>query len=78
LYNEEKHCHFCGEYLDENSNDPKGNRHYLSDCRPDLVEHKIGVLCTWAFRNPPDCYGYYDDKTKTNEHTHFYPDGPMT
>lgn len=28
-------------------------RHWLSDCRPDLVEHEEGPLCTWAHRLDP-------------------------
>lgn len=48
-------CHFCGTWIDEgldhdyNAFDDEGNRkrHWLSDCRPDLVEHEIGPLCTW-------------------------------
>jgi hypothetical protein len=31
-------CHFCGESLHHNSTDGKGNRHWLSDCRPDLID----------------------------------------
>lgn len=88
-------CHFCGEYVSKRGYDPKGERHYLSDCRPDLVEHEIGELCTWAYRRKEEfkidhknggyayqekdtCYAYQDDNRQwTNEHTHFYPDGPM-
>ena len=36
-------CHFCGGYLDHNSYEynvetKQKERHWLSDCRPDLVE----------------------------------------
>lgn len=47
-------CHFCGEYLCKDSYDPKGNRHYLSDCRPDLIAHDRGEACTWPHKN--ECY----------------------
>lgn len=48
-------CHFCGTYVidglehDVDCLDADGNRkrHWLSDCRPDLVEHAIGETCTW-------------------------------
>ncbi len=87
-------CHFCGTYVFEGYEDEaKTKRHWLSDCRPDLVEHEIGELCTWAFRRKPEfqfkelggpykeqdtCYAYQDlDTNWTNEHKHFYPDGPM-
>lgn len=43
------HCHFCGEYV-ANGYDAKGDRHWLSDCRPDLVEHEPGETCTWWYR----------------------------
>lgn len=78
-------CHFCGEYV-KDGKDPKGERHHLSDCRPDLVEHEIGDKCTWAFRRrEPDfkeentCYAYQDSGTLewTQKHEHFYKDGPM-
>lgn len=90
-------CHFCGTLVN-NGHTPNGERHYLSDCRPDLVKHEIGEICTWAFRRKPEfirmknetedfpenhtCYAYEDYNSKhkriwTNEHIHFYPDGPM-
>ena len=97
MTDEEYHqCHFCGEYVNKEGFNYKGERHYLSDCRPDLVEHEIGEICTWAFRREPltlanghvepafpenrTCYAYQDDTSHnewTDEHTHFYPDGPM-
>ena len=63
-------------------------RHWLSDCRPDLVQHEIGPLCTWWGQKYADgsgpvheCYAYQDDSLPvrpwTRDHTHFYPDGPM-
>ncbi len=88
-------CHFCGTYVKDGYEDAaKTKRHWLSDCRPDLVEHEIGDLCTWSYRRQyftkPDrqgitykesecCYAYQsnDDMTWTDEHKHFYKDGPM-
>jgi len=82
-------CHFCGTWVDEgyehdvNAFDADGNRkrHWLSDCRPDLVEHEPGELCTWhgIGGKQADCYAYQDRETNkwTKEHTHFYKDGPM-
>ena len=93
-------CHFCGENI-KDGKDFKGERHWLSDCRPDLVEHEIGPLCTWSYlalaakehSNTIDihsCYAYSESNFDpfepgnlgsglkwTNEHTHFYKDGPM-
>lgn len=31
-------CHFCGERLRHNSTEYNGLRHFLSDCRPDLID----------------------------------------
>ena len=79
LVPEYHNCHFCGDYVSDGK-DSKGNRHWLSDCRPDLVEHEIGELCTWhnVEGQVRDCYAYQDDNFKwTDEHTHFYKDGPM-
>jgi hypothetical protein len=73
------HCHFCGELVSDGV-DTKGNRHYLSDCRPDLVEHEIGPLCTWSYSDKhPNCYAYQDMGTRAwgTEHIHFYNDGAM-
>lgn len=50
-------CHFCGEELDHNGNAwEKGEkvRHWLSDCRPDLVEHEPGPTCTWWAMTRPE------------------------
>jgi hypothetical protein len=64
----------------------KGERHWLSDCRPDLVEHEIGPKCTWAYRREMEqdfkeedcCYAYQNlDLEWTKDHVHFYKDGPM-
>jgi hypothetical protein len=61
-------------------------RHWLSDCRPDLVEHEPGELCTWhrcedkdGTAYSPSCYAYQDRDTREwgSEHKHFYSDGPM-
>lgn len=85
--NEWHTCHFCGEDVCDGL-DSTGERHWLSDCRPDLVEHEIGPLCTWhglPDGNGKDCYAYSKPRYEvgkpgivwTNEHAHFYPDGPM-
>lgn len=50
-------CHFCGENLTHDSFSHENGervRHWLSDCRPDLVEHEIGPDCTWSFLLDPD------------------------
>ena len=58
LCNYDRHlCHFCGENLNHNSyayRDGKKVRHWLSDCRPDLVEHEEGPACTWSYLLDPD------------------------
>lgn len=42
-------CHFCGTDTWNGYEDRmKTKRHWLSDCRPDLVEHPVGPLCTWT------------------------------
>lgn len=52
-YEEEpKPCHFCGTYGKNGYEyNPETKhfdiRHWLSDCRPDLVLHEIGETCTW-------------------------------
>ena len=72
-------CHFCGEWVRDGYETSSGERHFLSDCRPDLVEHEIGELCTWW--NPGSdrpreytCYAYQDRQTLEwgGEHKHFY------
>ena len=40
-------CHLCGEDLDHEGWDSGGNEHTTAYCRPDLVEHDPGPLCTW-------------------------------
>lgn len=65
-------CHFCGEYV-LNGYEGNGNRHWLSDCRPDLVQHEEDpTICTWGYlllpenadlsaqpdRSPKTCYAY--------------------
>jgi len=58
-------------------------RHWLSDCRPDLVEHEIGPKCTWwrCESTERNCYAYQNDEHEgrpwTSEHKYFYSDGPM-
>lgn len=49
-------CYFCGEDLDHVGHDPKGNDHTVAFCRPDLVEHEPGPLCTWP--DDPEANGY--------------------
>lgn len=71
-------CHFCGANVNKKGYEHDGNRHFLSDCRPDLVEHEIGDTCTWAYRRvdiksakgeiipalsvEKTCYAYQNDK----------------
>lgn len=80
-------CHFCGTSV-KDGREPSGDRHWLSDCRPDLVEHEPGELCTWASKantpTEPNCYAYQNssgmspnDWTWGSEHINFYTDGPM-
>jgi hypothetical protein len=75
-------CHFCGEDVKDGL-DPKGERHWISDCRPDLVKHEIGETCTWYNLNPKEdgrnCYAYQEHWSLVwgDEHIHFYEDGPM-
>ncbi len=73
-------CHFCGtEVKDGYEDEAKTRRHWLSDCRPDLVKHEIGELCTWAYLrteiNPnthlpyseyDTCYAYQSEGTPPN------------
>lgn len=60
-------CHFCGTELDHNSYETVPvttdggrtggwgkKRHWLSDCRPDLVEHEEGPTCTWWTMTRPE------------------------
>jgi len=71
-------CYFCGEYVSEGY-EATGERHWLSDCRPDLVEHEPGPLCTWYESDPgKGCYAFQDHFTNQwgEEHIHFYPDSP--
>lgn len=80
MENESHQCHFCGTFV-RNGVESGGARHWLSDCRPDLVAHEPGETCTWGYRlaENPDlpkkdvCYAYNDE----DEHVKFYPDGPM-
>lgn len=80
------HCPFCGTDVHD-GREPDGTRHWLSDCRPDLVNHEPGELCTWHGWGPyrdgttreHDCYAYMTNGTAEwgSDHVHFYPDGPM-
>lgn len=74
-------CHFCGDLV-ANGYDAKGDRHWLSDCRPDLVEHEEGETCTWAYlllpenahlraEGQPSCYAYQERKDLPYEKWHF-------
>lgn len=54
-------CHFCGEYLDHEGWDGGGNHHTVAFCRPDLVEHEEGPLCTWPLITEPG-YEYLNEK----------------
>lgn len=78
-------CHFCGEYV-ANGYTSKNERHWLSDCRPDLVQHEPGETCTWwnltyadGSTKEPNCYAFQDRDTQQwgDEHKHFDPDGAM-
>lgn len=78
------HCHFCGtdlshdsfEYVyDKETKVTSKVRHWLSDCRPDLVYHEPGPICTWSFRTEEFMQKLLDDgKTDLYEH---YKDLPM-
>lgn len=85
-------CHFCGEFVSGGYTVRAEKRHWLSDCRPDLVEHEPGPTCTWwgltyeELKKAPvigrNCYAYQDCSGPTpwpwtDEHKHFYQDGPM-
>lgn len=89
MEDEEYHtCHFCGTEV-KDGREYNGTRHYLSDCRPDLVEHEIGDKCTWSYQRDPEfkdefkeqetCYAYQDPESGqfTTEHKYFHKDGPM-
>lgn len=82
-YEEAHQCHFCGEWVLDGVS-VNGERHWLSDCRPDLVEHEPGATCTWhnlSVVEGKDCYAYQEKDVKDpkwgNKHEHFYKDGPM-
>lgn len=65
------HCHFCGEPVSDGIA-ANGKRHWLSDCRPDLVEHEIGPLCTWpegtsVKDTSPGCYAYSESNFEPSE-----------
>lgn len=83
MANDEWHqCHFCGTDVKDGYEDTAHTRrHWLSDCRPDLVPHEPGDLCTWpvsVYREWAGCYAYQDaDGHVTLNHTHFYPDGAL-
>lgn len=81
------HCHFCGTDTCEKGYEYDGTRHWLSDCRPDLVKHEPGDACTWSYEigNPGfkqnlTCYAYQSNNKIgsewTDSHSNFYPDGP--
>lgn len=72
-YSEPHQCHFCGEYVDKEGyegSEKNGTRkrHWLSDCRPDLVEHEIGETCTWPLIKPsPDSKITQEECDKLNK-----------
>lgn len=81
-------CYFCGTDTNAEGFEYDGKRHWLEDCRPDLVEHEEGPLCTWPPYTEPDllkynhavnmtCYAYQNSFTLEwgTEHIHFYPKG---
>jgi hypothetical protein len=80
MYGDGTHqCHFCGEWVKDGL-DPNGDRHWLSDCRPDLVKHEPGETCTWSHEDSAqNCYAYQDFWTGAwgPNHIHFHEDGPM-
>lgn len=45
--NDYQPCYFCGTETDMAGYEYSGARHLVDDCRPDLVEHEPGPLCTW-------------------------------
>ena len=55
-------CHFCGDDLTHSGHDSSGVLHDVAYCRPDLVDHEIGDLCTWPDKpemnkyREPGCY----------------------
>lgn len=55
-------CHWCGEYLTHSGHDTEDIYHDTAYCRPDLVEHEPGKLCTWPDHpelnkyREPGCY----------------------
>jgi hypothetical protein len=82
-------CYFCGTWVSGGYEVRATRRHWLRDCRPDLVQHEPGPTCTWyglgtSSHAAPgrDCYAYQDCSGPTpwpwtDEHKHFYKDGPM-
>ncbi len=80
-----KECYFCGTNTCQKGYESNGDRHRLSDCRPDLVKHEIGETCTWSFRRKPEfkrmndetedypenqtCYAYQDNSTSPSTWT---------
>lgn len=47
-------CHWCGDFLTHSSHDLEGNLHDTAYCRPDLVGHEPGEICTWP--RTGECY----------------------
>ena len=90
---DDNRCFFCGEYLTHDSYVERYNtlsgkvkkiRHWLSDCRPDLVYHEVGPDCTWhgSQHSEHTCYAYssgypHNPDAWGDEHIHFEKDGPM-
>jgi hypothetical protein len=57
-------CYFCGEELTHDNYDYSDNHHTVAFCRPDLVEHEVGELCT---RPGEWCYWNHDENTLTDK-----------
>ena len=51
-------CYFCGTDLDHTGHESGGIDHTVEYCRPDLVEHDAGPLCTWP--DDPEANEYRD------------------
>lgn len=55
-------CNWCGEGLTHSLHDSDGEYHDTAYCRPDLVDHEPGDLCTWPDKpemnkyREPGCY----------------------
>lgn len=66
-------CYFCGQYLDHVGRESDGTLHDVAYCRPDLVAHDPGPLCTWPdepesnkYRDP-GCYWDHEKNELRND-----------